>query len=98
MRLPTYRPPGAGAVADPAASNLEPMPLRVAGAQLNLVVGDIDGNERRIAEAMDWAEDEGADVLVLPELAIGGYPPEVLLLRDLYFEAVIDPVSRVARL
>jgi len=84
-------------VADPAASNLEPMPLRVAGAQLNLVVGDIDGNERRIAEAMDWAEDEGADVLVLPELAIGGYPPEDLVLRNSYVEAGIDAVRRLAR-
>ena len=84
-------------MADPAASNLEPMPLRVAGAQLNLVVGDIDGNERRIAEAMDWAEDEGADVLVLPELAIGGYPPEDLVLRNSYVEAGIDAVRRLAR-
>ena len=34
------------------------MALRVAGAQLNLVVGDIDGNERRILETMEWAEAE----------------------------------------
>jgi predicted amidohydrolase len=40
--------------------------LRVAGAQLENVVGDIEGNCRRIRAAMDWAEGEGADVLVLP--------------------------------
>ncbi|MBT8212676.1 MAG: NAD+ synthase, partial [Acidimicrobiia bacterium] len=55
--------------------------LRVAGAQLNLTVGDIDGNTSRIIEAMEWAEASDADVLVLPELAIPGYPPEDLLLR-----------------
>ena len=55
--------------------------LRVAGAQLNLRVGDIDGNVNRIREAMSWAESQRADVLLLPELAITGYPPEDLLLR-----------------
>ncbi|HZI37847.1 MAG TPA: NAD(+) synthase, partial [Acidimicrobiia bacterium] len=73
------------------------MPLRVAGAQLNLVVGDIDGNESRIAEAMDWAEGEGAEVLLLPELAVGGYPPEDLVLRNSFVEAGVDAVRRLAR-
>ncbi len=72
------------------------MPLRVAGAQLNLCVGDIPGNERRIAGAIDWAEAEGAEVLLLPELAINGYPPEDLVLRDDFVSAGIDALHRLA--
>lgn len=73
------------------------MPLRVAGAQLNLVVGDIEGNEARIAAAMEWAEGEDADVLLLPELAVTGYAPEDLVLRSSFVEAGIDAVGRLAR-
>ena len=63
------------------------MPLRVAGAQLNLGVGDFAGNEERIVEAMAWAEREQADVLLLPELAVNGYPPEDLVLRADFVDA-----------
>lgn len=55
--------------------------LRVGLAQLDTVVGDIDGNTARVLESMDRAEELGCDLLVLPELAITGYPPEDLLLR-----------------
>ena len=49
--------------------------LRIAAAQLRNRVGDLDGNAKRIAEAMEWAEQEAqADVLVLPELVLTGYP------------------------
>jgi NAD+ synthase (glutamine-hydrolysing) len=58
--------------------------VRVAGAQLNLIVGDIEGNRDRIIDAMAWAEGVQADVLLLPELAITGYPPEDLLLREAF--------------
>lgn len=73
------------------------MPLRVAGAQLNLTVGDLDGNELRIAEAMDHATEADADVLLLPELAICGYPPEDLVLRRDFVEANIAVLRRLAR-
>ena len=56
--------------------------LRVALAQSNPVVGDLDGNTDRIIDAMQRAERSGCDLLVLPELAITGYPPEDLLLRS----------------
>ena len=74
------------------------MPLRVAGAQLNLVVGDIAGNEERIAGAMAWASAEKADVLLLPELAINGYPPEDLVLRSDFVTAGIEALARLAEL
>ena len=73
------------------------MSLRVAGAQVNLTVGDIPGNEEKIVEAMDRAAQEGADVLALPELAIPGYPPEDLVLRRDFVEANIDVLRRLAR-
>lgn len=73
------------------------MPLKVAGAQVNLTVGDLDGNEETIAAAMDRAAATGADVLLLPELAIPGYPPEDLVLRRDFVTANIETLRRLAR-
>ena len=73
------------------------MPLKVAGAQVNLTVGDLDGNEAVIAAAMDRAVGAGADVLLLPELAIPGYPPEDLVLRRDFVTANIETLRRLAR-
>jgi NAD+ synthase (glutamine-hydrolysing) len=70
--------------------------IRVAGAQINLVVGDLDGNVERILAAMAWAEDRQADVLLLPELAVTGYPPEDLLLRRRFAEANTQAVYQLA--
>jgi len=70
--------------------------MRVAGAQLNLTVGDIGGNTERILEAMQWAEDCQADVLLVPELAITGYPPEDLVLRPDFVRDNIAAMHRVA--
>ncbi len=54
--------------------------LRCVLAQLNLVVGDVDGNTSRIVAAVNEARDRlGADVVLCPELAVSGYPPEDLL-------------------
>lgn len=53
--------------------------LRIAVGQLWLPVGDLTGNRRRILETMAWAEEHAADLLVLPELAITGYPPADLV-------------------
>jgi NAD+ synthase (glutamine-hydrolysing) len=73
------------------------MPLKVAGAQVNLTVGDLDGNEAIIAAAMDRAANSAADVLLLPELAIPGYPPEDLVLRRDFVTANIETLRRLAR-
>ena len=70
--------------------------IRIAGAQLNQVVGDLRGNRDRILEAMAWAQDQEADVLALPELAITGYPPEDLLLRDSFISANLATLREVA--
>ena len=47
------------------------MALRVAGAQINLVVGDLEGNEQRILESMDWAESASADVRAIAQQWVG---------------------------
>ncbi|HIE22303.1 MAG TPA: NAD+ synthase, partial [Acidimicrobiia bacterium] len=74
------------------------MPVKVAAAQINLRVGDISGNETRIAEAISWAAARGADILLLPELALCGYPPEDLVLRDDFVEANLSALQRLAPL
>ena len=71
--------------------------MRIALAQLNVVVGDLDGNVERIEAAIREATRASADVVVLPELAITGYPPEDLLLRPGFVHAAREAVEEVAR-
>ncbi len=64
--------------------------LRVAIAQINLLVGDIEGNVDRVLRACTEARDElRADLVVFPELTLTGYPPEDLLLRPGLHERVL---------
>ena len=70
--------------------------LRVACAQINPKVGDIDGNTLLVAEAMAWAASEDADVVLLPELSLTGYPPEDLLLRDRFVAANLEALAKLA--
>ena len=56
------------------------LPLRVALAQVNVTVGDLEGNTRKILASMQQAYAAGAHIVCLPELALTGYPPEDLLL------------------
>ena len=71
--------------------------MRLALAQLNVVVGDIDGNVERLTGAIAEASSVGADLVVLPELAVTGYPPEDLLLRPGFVRAAREAVDEVAR-
>jgi len=71
--------------------------IRVACAQINLTVGDIDGNVNRISAAMAWAEECAADVVLLPELAITGYPPQDLLLRKDFVDANLKAMHGLAK-
>ena len=70
--------------------------MRVALAQLNTVVGDIEGNRDRVADALERAAEAGADLTVVPELALTGYPPEDLLLRPEFAEASRQALDEVA--
>ena len=73
--------------------------MKIAIAQLNATVGDLSGNVTRIADFAARARREGADLMVTPELALCGYPPEDLLLRADFLEAceqaMRDLASRV---
>jgi NAD+ synthase (glutamine-hydrolysing) len=71
--------------------------VRIALAQLNVVVGDLEGNVARIVAAIRDAARAAADVVVLPELAVTGYPPEDLLLRPGFIRASREAVEEVAR-
>ena len=70
-----------------------PTSLTIAMAQINLHVGDIEGNAQRILEYAGQAQSLNADLVIFPELALCGYPPEDLLLRDGFYtriDAAID--------
>ena len=62
-------------------------PICLAIAQINCTVGDIAGNSNKILAAASKAKDAGASLLITPELALTGYPPEDLLLRDDFNQA-----------
>jgi NAD+ synthase (glutamine-hydrolysing) len=70
--------------------------LRVALAQLNLVVGDLEGNAARIIDTYERAEVDGCDLVAFPELAITGYPPEDLLLRPAFVSQAAESLDKVA--
>jgi len=73
-----------------------PVPLRVALCQLNLVVGDLEGNADRVIDTLHEVEAADADVAVFPELAISGYPPEDLLFKPRFIADSRAMLDRVA--
>ena len=70
--------------------------MRVALAQMNAVVGDLDGNRSRILDGVQEARSLGSDLIVFPELAVTGYPPEDLLLRPGFVRAARSSVEEIA--
>src|SRR5438876_1162023 len=71
--------------------------MRLALAQINPIVGDLEGNRALILERLAEAKDRAADLVVFPELAVTGYPPEDLLLRPGFIRAAEDSVEKIAR-
>jgi NAD+ synthase (glutamine-hydrolysing) len=70
--------------------------LRVALAQINSTVGDLTANSELIVEAIGVAEEAEADIVVFPELAITGYPPEDLLLKPGFVADNLAVLSKMA--
>src|SRR5688572_13077519 len=71
--------------------------LRIIVAQLDFMVGDIAGNTQKITRAIQQARDElKGDLLVFPELALVGYPPEDLLLRPDFIQAADVALATIA--
>ena len=70
--------------------------MRLALCQMNPTVGDISGNARRIREGIDSAKSSGADLILFPELALTGYPPEDLLLRERFLSDAHLALTQIA--
>ena len=73
------------------------MILRLAMVQMNAVVGDLEGNTRAICRGIREAKKAKADVVVFPELAVSGYPPEDLLLMPQFLRDVHRMQNRIAK-
>ncbi|MDF1586600.1 NAD+ synthase [Marinimicrococcus flavescens] len=71
--------------------------LAIALAQINPTVGDIEGNLARVRDARARAAAQGADLVVLPELALAGYPPEDLVLKTAFCEHARRAVEALAK-
>ena len=71
--------------------------MRLALAQINTTVGDLDGNRERILQAIAEARGAEADLVLLPELAVTSYPPEDLLLRPGFIRAAEESLQEIAR-
>jgi NAD+ synthase (glutamine-hydrolysing) len=70
--------------------------LRLALAQIDTTVGDVEGNARLILESIERARDAGAQLVLLPELCLSGYPPEDLLLRGDFLDSVRRGLDEIA--
>ncbi len=71
--------------------------FRICLAQINAAVGDLEGNAERIIRAIREAEELGADLVALPELAVTGYPPEDLVLRRSFVRDNIEALDGIRR-
>jgi NAD+ synthase (glutamine-hydrolysing) len=74
--------------------------MRLALAQINSVVGDIDGNSAKVVEWLEQARAANVDLALFPELVVTGYPPEDLLLRPGFVRAArraIDGIAKATR-
>src|SRR5882724_9335540 len=71
--------------------------VKIAIAQINCVVGDLAGNAAKILHHCKDARTAGADLMLTPELALCGYPPEDLLLRDGFYRECAIALERLAR-
>ena len=70
---------------------------KLAIAQINCTVGDLEGNCKKICEYIQKAKAQGADIVSFPELAITGYPPEDLLLKAKFIDDNLEALKKVAR-
>ncbi len=70
--------------------------MKLAIAQINCTVGDLAGNSARILACAEQAKQQGAQLLLTPELSLCGYPPEDLLLRDGFYQACAQALDELA--
>ena len=70
--------------------------IRLAMAQINPTVGDLQGNTSKIIEYIKLSRDQKADIVAFPELAVTGYPPEDLVLKPQFVRDNMECVSRIS--
>lgn len=73
------------------------IPLRAALAQINVTVGDIEGNAKKIVASMHQAHSAGSHIVCFPELALAGYPPEDLLLKPGFVDANLRKLEELTQ-
>jgi NAD+ synthase (glutamine-hydrolysing) len=72
------------------------VPVRIALGQINVTVGDLQGNVDRMVAGAREATGHGADLVCFPELAVTGYPPEDLVLRPSFVDANLEALAELA--
>ncbi|PIP20635.1 MAG: NAD+ synthase [Candidatus Omnitrophica bacterium CG23_combo_of_CG06-09_8_20_14_all_40_11] len=72
--------------------------LRIALAQINCTVGDLEGNRRKINGFLQIAQEQAVDIVSFPELAVTGYPPEDLLLKPKFIEDNLEKLKELTQL
>ena len=71
--------------------------LRIGLCQINTIVGDIEGNTKKILDYIGQGKRMGVDLLAFPEMAVTGYPPEDLLFMSKFIEANLKAIKDIAR-
>jgi len=71
--------------------------MKIAIAQVNVIVGDITGNVEKIIESTEKAKHSGAGLIITPELALSGYPPVDLLLRETFYQACTNALDQLVQ-
>lgn len=72
--------------------------MRIALAQINSAVGDLEGNRKKINGYLQMAKQEAVDIVCFPELAITGYPPEDLLLKPKFIADNLEKLKELTQL
>ncbi len=70
--------------------------LKIALAQINTIVGDFEGNRDKVLENLARAAEEGADLVVFPELVVTSYPPEDLMLKPAFLAEAYETLDQIA--
>lgn len=68
--------------------------LRITMAQIDFVVGRIEGNRDRMIEILEVARDQQVDLVIFPELSLSGYPPKIFFFEKIFWIALISRLTR----
>ncbi|MDP2967582.1 MAG: nitrilase-related carbon-nitrogen hydrolase, partial [Deltaproteobacteria bacterium] len=71
--------------------------LMIVLCQINTTVGDIEGNTKKILNYIARGKKKGTDLIVFPEMAVTGYPPEDLLFMPKFIEANLKAIKKIAQ-